>query len=104
MAAFYDPPKYTAGSMSCAFIISIFEAIVIFWSFCKTEYYSYKFIYKENQELYIIKQIGKNIVCSTNIDDLSTIIYLSADDLKGVELVKIDDQNINEQDTKNQGE
>ena len=90
VAALYDPEKYIASSISCALIISILEAIVIFWSFCKTDNYSYKFYYKENQELYIKKQVGKYILCSTNKEDLSTIIYISADDLKGVELVKID--------------
>ena len=82
--------KLFSSSLSCIFIISIIEAIIVFGAYCNVNSYRYKFKYKE-KVVYIIKSVGKYVLCSTEEGNSNDRIYISIEELVGKELIKIDD-------------
>lgn len=82
--------KLFSSSLSCIFILSLIEAIIIFGAYCNVNSYRYKFKYKE-KVVYIIKSVGKYVLCSTEGGDSDSRIYISIEELVGKELIKIDD-------------
>ena len=83
--------KLFSSSLSCIFIISIIEAIIVFGAYCNVNNYRYKFKYKEKVDLYIIKSVGKYVLCSTKEGNPNNRIYISIEELIGKELIKTDD-------------
>ena len=78
--------------MSSVFGFSIFEAVLIFGAYCHVNNYHYKFKYNDKYDLYILKPVGKYVLCSTKEDDSGNNIYISINDLIGKEVIKTNEK------------